>query len=106
MNKIAIFLTFLLSYSANAQPIECQVLREQILSDVRNSSMQEQRNLYFANQVSSAEASRPGLGSVYSANVMGANGVQQLASIFGGSNQQNSMSFEQKVATYKAACEK
>lgn len=106
MNKIAIFLTFLLSYSANAQPIECQMLREQILAEVRNSSAQEQRNLNFANQVAAAEASRPGMGSVYSANTMGARGVQQLSSIFGGSNQQNSMSFEQKVATYKAACEK
>lgn len=104
MNKLLLLL-LLSPVFAWAQPLECQILREQILAEVRSSSMQEQRNLDFASQVAAAGASRPGMGAVYSANAMGARGVQQLSSIFGGSNQ-NSMSFEQKVATYKAACEK
>lgn len=102
MNKIALYVMLLLSFTANAQPIECSLMKEEILGQYRQQQQQQNdpyRQQHQQNQAMNYAQLTPmqqAQASIYMGGQQLGNAINQMMS---------GPSLDEKVRLYKQRCE-
>lgn len=102
MNKIALYVTLFLSFSASAQPIECLLMKEEILGQYRQQQQMKNdpyKQQYQQNQAMNYAQMTPmqqAQASIYMGGQQLGNAINQMMS---------GPSLDEKVKIYKQKCE-
>jgi hypothetical protein len=102
MSKIALYVTLLLSFSASAQPIECSLMKEEILSQYRYQQQMQNdpyKQQYQQNQAMNYAQMTPmqqAQAGIYMGGQQLGNAINQMMS---------GPSLDEKVKIYKQKCE-
>lgn len=99
MKKLLFFSTILLSSSAFAQPLECQLMRDEILAQSKQQQQQYQQQQYQQQQQALAYAQ---MDPFQRAQMSMYQGGQQLGNALAGMGQP---SLQDKLRIYKQKCE-